>query len=145
MTKLLNDILKQPKELIGSLRYLLQSERERFKRAASILNQTKQIYLTGIGASWHAAMAAATFFNRAGHPAGLIEASELLHFSRLVPGSAMIIVSRSGRSVEVVNLIGKARSAGVKIVAITNTPGSPLALESDISVWVDGSFDHAVS
>jgi glutamine---fructose-6-phosphate transaminase (isomerizing) len=145
MTKLLNDILKQPQELIRAMRPLLEKERSRLDRAASVLNQAKHIYFTGIGASWHAAMAAGPFFHAAGRPVSLIEASELLRFSRLAPDSAVVIVSRSGRSVEIVNLLGKARSAGAKIVAITNAPDSPLALECDASVCVGLPFDHAVS
>jgi len=145
MTKLLNDILKQPQELIRAMRLLLEKERSRLNHAASVLNQAKHIYFTGIGASWHAAMAAGPFFHAAGRPVSLIEASELLRFSRLAPDSAIVIVSRSGRSVEIVNLLGKARSAGAKVVAITNTPDSPLALECDASVCVGLPFDHAVS
>src|SRR5262249_45852058 len=145
MTELLNDILKQPQELIRALRSLLEKERSPLGLATSVLSQTKSVYLTGIGASWHAAMAAASFFHAAGRPVSSIEASELLRFSSLAPDSAIVIVSRSGRSVEIVNLIGNARSAGAKIVAITNTPDSPLALECDALVCVDLPFDHAVS
>ncbi len=145
MTKLLNDILKQPQELIRAMRSLLGKERSRLDHAASLLNQAKHIYFTGIGASWHAAMAAGSFFQAEGRPVTLIEASELLRFSRLAPDSAVVIVSRSGRSVEIVNLLGKARSAGAKVVAITNAPDSPLALECDASVCVGLPFDHAVS
>jgi glutamine---fructose-6-phosphate transaminase (isomerizing) len=145
MTKLLNDILKQPQELIRALRSLLEKERSRLDQATFILDQAKHIYLTGIGASWHAAMAAASFFHTAGRPVSLIEASELLRFSLVAPGSAIVIVSRSGRSVEIVNLLGEARGAGAKVVAITNAPDSPLALECDASVCVGLPFDHAVS
>ncbi len=145
MTKLLNDILKQPNGLIRSLSALLDKDSASIGRAASLLNQAKHIYLTGIGASWHAAMAAGSFFHREGRPVSMIEASELLRFSRLAPDSAVVIVSRSGRSVEIVNLLGVARSAGAKIVAITNTADSPLAMECDASVRVGLPFDHAVS
>jgi glutamine---fructose-6-phosphate transaminase (isomerizing) len=145
MTKLLNDILKQPQELIGGLRSLLEKERSGLDQATFILGQAKSVYLTGIGASWHAAMAAASFFHAAGRPVTLIEASEMLRFSRVAPDSAIVIISRSGRSVEIVNLLGEARSAGAKIVAITNTPDSPLALESDATICAGIQFDHAVS
>src|SRR5262249_55023905 len=119
MTKLLNDILKQPQELIRALRSLLEKERSSLGQASSVLGQAKSVYFTGIGASWHAATAAASFYQAAGLPVSLIEASELLRFTRLAPDSAILIVSRSGRSVEIVNLLGKVRSAGARIVAIT--------------------------
>ncbi|HEY6401882.1 MAG TPA: SIS domain-containing protein, partial [Blastocatellia bacterium] len=141
----LNDIIKQPQELIGALRSLLGKERARLDQATFILNQAKSVYITGIGASWHAAVAAGSFFHAAGRPVSLIEASEILRFSRVAPDSAVVIVSRSGRSVEIVNLLGEARSAGAKIVAITNTPDSPLALESDAAICAGLPFDHAVS
>jgi DNA-binding MurR/RpiR family transcriptional regulator len=48
MTKFLKDILKQPKELIGSLHHLLGEERASLDRAASVLDQADHIYLTGI-------------------------------------------------------------------------------------------------
>jgi glucosamine--fructose-6-phosphate aminotransferase (isomerizing) len=145
MTKLLNDILKQPQGLIRALRSLLGEERSRLDQATFLLNQAKSVYVTGIGASWHAAMAAASFFHAAGRPVSLIEASEMLRFSSVAPDSAVIIVSRSGRSVEIVNLLGEARSAGAKIVAITNSPSSPLALECDACICINLPFDHAVS
>jgi glutamine---fructose-6-phosphate transaminase (isomerizing) len=151
MTKFLNDILKQPEELIGSLHHFLGEERASLDRAASVLDQADHIYLTGIGASWHAAIAGASFFHRSGSPIELIEASELLHFSELANGSAVVIISRSGRSVEIINLLDKARSngtigrKGTKIIAITNAADSPLARGSDALVCIDLSFDHAVS
>src|SRR5262245_4485859 len=145
MTNFLNDILKQPEELSRSLRFLLESENAHLEEATSILRQAPYVYLTGIGASWNAAIAGASFFHSAGYPIILIEASELLHFSNLAPGSALVIVSRSGRSIEIVNLVDKARKNGVRIVAITNSPESPLALQCDASICVDLAFDHAVS
>jgi glucosamine--fructose-6-phosphate aminotransferase (isomerizing) len=145
MTEFLNDIIKQPQELIGALRSLLGKERSRLDEAVFVLNQAKSVYLTGIGASWHAAMAAASFFHAAGRPVSLIEASEMLRFSRVAPDSAVVIISRSGRSVEIVNLLGEARNAGAKIVAITNTPDSPLALEAAATICAGLQFDHAIS
>jgi glutamine---fructose-6-phosphate transaminase (isomerizing) len=154
MTKFLEDILKQPQELIGSLHYLLGEGRASLDKAAFLLNQANHVYFTGIGASWHAAMAGASFLHRLGYPVELIEASELLHFYDLAPDSAIIIVSRSGRSIEIVNLLDKAKSneenggkgkSNTKIIAITNAPDSPLALESDALVCLDLTYDHAVS
>src|SRR5262245_50536312 len=110
MTKFLEDVLKQPQELIGSLHYLLGGGRASLDKAAFLLNQANHVYFTGIGASWHAAMAGASFLHRSGYPVELIEASELLHFYDFGPDSAVIIVSRSGRSIEIVNLLDKAKS-----------------------------------
>lgn len=148
MTKFLEDILKQPQDLIASLHYLLGAGRASLDKAAFILNQANHVYFTGIGASWHAAMAGASFFRRAGYPCEPVEASELLHFSEFAPDSAVIIVSRSGRSVEIVNLLAKAKSREenkAEIVAVTNAPESPLALACDALVCTDLSPDHAVS
>lgn len=145
MTKFLEDILRQPAELKRSLTRLLGDEKPRLELAASVINRALHIYITGIGASWNAAVAAASFFHAAGRFVSLIEAAELLHFSRLAPGSVIIVISRSGRSVEIVNLLSEAKSRKAKIVAITNTTDNPLARESDVTVSIDAAFDHSVS
>lgn len=145
MTKYLLDILNQPKELIESLNHLMGERKNQLEQAATIINRADHIYLSGIGASWNAALAASHFFQIAGRPVSLIEASELLHFSRLAPRSVVIIISRSGRSIEIVKLLQKASESGAKVIGITNTLDSPLFRSSVVKISVNASFDHTVS
>src|SRR5258708_8133740 len=73
------------------------------------------------------------------------DAAELLQFATIPPDSAMIVISRSGRSVEIVNLLTKVRNSGVTVIGITNSNDGPLAKEAQISIVVPIKMDHAIS
>jgi glutamine---fructose-6-phosphate transaminase (isomerizing) len=75
----------------------------------------------------------------------MLDAAELLQFATVPPESAIIVISRSGRSVEIVNLLAKVRNSGVTVIAITNSEDGPLAREAQISVVVPIKMDHAIS
>jgi glucosamine--fructose-6-phosphate aminotransferase (isomerizing) len=75
----------------------------------------------------------------------MLSSEELLHFAAIPPDSAIIVISRSGRSVEIVNLLAKVRNTGVTIIGITNSADGPLAKEAQISIVVPIEMDHAIS
>jgi len=83
--------------------------------------------------------------NQAGRPAHLVEASELLLFVELPADSAIIVISRSGRSIEVVQLVEKAKRSGVMVIGITNSPEGSLAKEAEFPIVVTIELDHAIS
>src|SRR5262249_19748256 len=101
-TYFLRDIVRQPKELRWTLEYLTGSGSTDVARAAAAIRGAQNVFLTGIGSSWHAALNVAPMLNQAGRPAHLVEASELLLSAELPADSAMIVISRSGRSIEIV-------------------------------------------
>ena len=76
------------------------------------MNEGSHVYITGIGSSWHAGMAVQSFFSACGRPASLLDASEMLHFTEVASNSVVIVLSRSGKSVEIVELAGKLPSRG---------------------------------
>lgn len=145
MTKLMQDILNQPQELTRCLEHTLGPGRGALDAAAELVRGAGPILITGIGSSWHAGMALETLFHQGRRPALLVDASELLHFGRIFPDSTLIILSRSGRSGEIVNLLPAAKAASAKIIAITNTPDSPLAQAADVTLELRAAFDHNVS
>ena len=144
-THCLKDILRQPAELRKCLDNLLGTGRPAFDRGAAILRDASEIYIAGIGASWSAGMAALAFFSHAGRAASLVDASELLHQATFRPGAAILLLSRSGKSVEVVTLLDRAAKAGAKVVGVTNAPDSPLGRRSDAALLLGIGFDHAIS
>lgn len=110
-----------------------------------MLQSADHIYVTGIGSSYCAALGAAAFFSRAAYPVFLQDAAELLHFGALPDRSAVIVISRSGQSVEIVNLLAKARECGTSVIALTNSESGPLAQRAQIPLVVPVDFDHAIS
>src|ERR1700751_244386 len=122
MTYFLRDILRQPKELRWTLEHLTGAGAESIAAAANAIGQAKHVYLTGIGSSWHAALNVAPMFQEAARPVDLVEASELLEFATFPAESAVIVISRSGRSIEIVRLAEKAIRADAALIGITNAP-----------------------
>ncbi len=145
MTELLKDISRQPDELSRLVTHAFGGGKATYERAVRLIDGADHLYITGIGSSWHAGMAIQTILHSGGRPACLLDASEFLHFNTIAPHSAVIVLSRSGKSVEIVNLLSKAKETGASIIGITNTPGSPLAEISDLVFNLETPFDHCVS
>ncbi len=144
-TRLFADILKQPAQLAASLSYMLGAGKPVLDEAAAVLRRAKSVLISGIGASWHAGMAMQAELLTAGFPAMLIDASELLHFAEVPEGTTVFLLSRSGKSTEIVQLVQKCRARSATIISITNQPDSPLAQGSDFVLNTSTEFDHAVS
>jgi glutamine---fructose-6-phosphate transaminase (isomerizing) len=144
-TRLFKDILKQPAQLAGSLAHMLGTGKRALDEAARTLRLPRPVIITGIGASWHAGMAMQAMLFARGLPALLIDASELLHFAEIPHGATVVMLSRSGKSTEIVRLIERCRARSATIISITNQPDSPLALGSDVVLNTSTEFDHAVS
>jgi len=144
-TRFLKDILRQPKELRWTLEHLTGSGAAAILKAAAAIHRARNVFLTGIGSSWHAALNVAPMFNEAARPVHLVEASELLLFAELPRDSAMIVISRSGRSIEIVQLAEKAKRSGVRVIGITNVAEGTLAQEADFAIVVPIALDHAIS
>ncbi len=145
MTHFLDDILRQPEELQRVIEYVCGSGQRSLQTAAIVVRQAHHVYLTGIGSSWHAALTVAPLCHQAARPVYTQDASELLHFATLPPDAALIVISRSGRSVEIVNLLEKARQSGATVVGITNSADGPLAHEAQVPIIVPTPRDHAIS
>ncbi len=135
MTRMMADILRQPAELRSCLARLRKSA------ASNALAGASDVYVVGIGASYHAAVAAASLFEGA----RAADASELLHQASFRPGTVLLLLSRSGKSAEVLGVLKHARRLGVRVVAVTNAPESPLGAGADVVIPLGVGFDHAVS
>jgi glutamine---fructose-6-phosphate transaminase (isomerizing) len=144
-TRFERDILRQPMELEATLNLLTGALQAQLRDAANLVRQSKQVFLTGIGASWHAAMGAGALFSQQGRPVYMVEAADLLHFASIPPGALVIALSRTGRSIEVVQLVSKIRNAGARLIGITNSPDCPLAKESTVALVLPIALDHAIS
>lgn len=148
MTQFLKDILRQPEELRRTLEHLMGSVGAgggALDAATAAIRGARHVYLTGIGSSWHAALNVSMLFHQHAYPVYLHDAAELLAFAAFPKDSAMIVISRSGKSTEIVQLVAKARKAGVKVIGITNAPEGTLAKEAHHSIVVPIQLDHAIS
>jgi glucosamine--fructose-6-phosphate aminotransferase (isomerizing) len=145
MTHFLQDILRQPDELQGVIELLQGEGRKALEMASGAVRAACHVYLTGIGASYNAALGAAHHFHSAGHPVYLLDAAELLHAASIPADSVLIVLSRSGRSVEIVKLLEKARTARATVIGITNFPEGALAQQANIPIVLPVKPDHGIS
>jgi glucosamine--fructose-6-phosphate aminotransferase (isomerizing) len=145
MTHFFEDIQRQPAALRKILSSAIGKNRDSYKRAASALSQHSALYIVGIGASWHAGMAIASHFHSRKRPAVLLDAAELLYNGDVAEDSCVLLLSRSGKSKEIVDLTRRFRKRNVTVVSITNDPQSPMALESDYVIDLQSAFDRNVS
>lgn len=145
MTRLLDDILRQPLELSRLLARLTGPQAGLVSEAAALIADARHVYITGIGSSWAASLGVATLFEMGGRPVTQIDASELLHFAVIAPDSVIVALSRSGRSIEITELLPGIKRRGAHLIAITNAMESPLARAADVCIPVETPYDHAVS
>jgi glucosamine--fructose-6-phosphate aminotransferase (isomerizing) len=144
-TRFLQDIVRQPAEMLRAIDYLTGPGQDALQEARALIRSTGHVIISGIGASWHAALRAGALFNLAQHPVFLQEAGELLHFTSIPRGAVIVAISRTGRSIEIVKLLAKAVASGASIIGITNCADSPLAKESAVAIVVPTELDHAIS
>jgi glutamine---fructose-6-phosphate transaminase (isomerizing) len=145
MTHFLQDILRQPLELQRTFDYLRGTGRDRLAEAAVAVRGARHVYLTGIGSSWHVALTTAPLFSMSSRPVYVQDASELLQFATIPSDSVIIVISRTGRSVEIVHLLAKARESGAVVIGVTNSEDGPLAREAQIPIVVAVKLDHGIS
>jgi glucosamine--fructose-6-phosphate aminotransferase (isomerizing) len=145
MTHFLRDILRQPKELRQTIDFFLGTGGLALEAAKNAILSARHVYLTGIGSSWHAALTAGPLFHDGSRPVHMLEAAELLEFATIPADSTIVVISRSGRSIEIVNLLAKVRDSGVTVIGITNSEDGQLTREAQISIVVPIELDHAIS
>ena len=145
VTYFLRDILRQPEELQRTLGHLSGAGRGSLDAAVAALRTARHVYLTGIGSSWHAGLNVSALFQLGAQPVYLVDAAELVQFAAIPAESVIIVISRSGRSVEIVQLLAKARESGATVIGITNAADEALAREAQIAIVVPVAMDHAIS
>jgi glucosamine--fructose-6-phosphate aminotransferase (isomerizing) len=143
--RLLRDIQSQPESLAGVLSHQLGGGNEPLVRAAALLRPAKRVVITGMGASMNASIPFQHRLCAAGIDATVVESGELLHYPRpLGHDTVVVVVSRSGESVEVAKLLPPLRGACATI-GVTNDPESPLARGVDHAVSVRSLPDGMVA
>lgn len=142
----LRDILDQPQALHDTLTAL-----DSPKSLRSIVSKLhrggfRTVVLTGMGSSFHALHPSNIDLINHGLMAMMVETAELVHYKNRLfdPATLIIAVSQSGQSAEMVRLleINHRKSA---VIAVTNTPDSPLAKCADVAILTKAGREFSVS
>jgi glucosamine--fructose-6-phosphate aminotransferase (isomerizing) len=139
----LQDLLAQPDAVRAALDGL--GEPPLAAAARRLCEPARPVILTGMGSSLYALHVLSARLNRSGRRSMMVETSELVSYApETLAGALLIVVSQSGRSAEIVRLMSP-RPAGCAILAVTNTPGSVLAENADLCLWMRAGQEYSVS
>jgi len=142
----LRDLLHQPQALENTLAALETSKP--LQDVAARLNKGKfqRVVLTGMGSSFHALHPLNLELISYGITAVMVETSELVHYSSRFfdPKTLIVAVSQSGQSAEMVRL-AQTNHKRCTVIAVTNTPDSPLAKHANAAVFTKAGSEFSVS
>ncbi len=142
---LAENILAQADSLSGVLEHQCGEGAASLAQAAALLQSGRRVVIAGMGASLFASLPLEYFLCAQGINAVAVEAGELLHYRRAgFRDSVMVVVSRSGESVEITRLLQE-RSGQSSIIGICNEPASTLARNADVNILVGSRDDEMVA
>ncbi len=131
---MLKEIMEQPK----AISRILEGPTDQIEELAYALNKAKNIIITACGTSRYAAILGRYAISRlTGKMAEVVMASELEYLTGgLTPADAVLCISQSGETADVVSAAKKAKACGTRIFSILNVPGSGLDRMSDLKLFM---------
>ncbi len=146
-TPLLQNILAQPAALRAVGKHHRGAGSDTLAASAALIGQGKRVVLCGMGASLFACIAFGYRLSARGLSVLTVDASELFYFldAQCDSQTVVVLVSRSGESVEVIKLLPSLRKRGAKVVGIVNVPESTLAKEADLAIEMASPPDELVA
>ncbi len=111
-------------------------------RAVDLLSQARKIEFYGLGASGSVAVDAQHKFFRLNVPvvAHVDTMMQRMSAATMQQGDVSVIISKTGRTISLIEVARLAREAGGTVIAIT-TPDSPLAEQSSLTLGVHSNED----
>ena len=146
-TPLLENILHQAEAVRIVAEHQLGEGRGGLLRTAKLLLSKKRILLSGMGASYFACTPFCYRLLQRGLEVTAVETSELLYFpsSCLDENTAVLLVSRSGESVEVTKVLPILKQQKSAIAGLVNVRDSTLSLEANETVVMNSPADQLVA
>jgi len=139
MTALLANIRNQPASLRRVAEFHLGEGWKDLQAAAAAIRDAGKVVFAGMGSSLFASIPAAYYLEAHGIQADVVEASEVFHFGLArARGAAVVLVSRSGETVEISKLLPAA-------IGLTNMRDSKLARESRYPIFLNSDSDRMVA
>jgi glucosamine--fructose-6-phosphate aminotransferase (isomerizing) len=120
---------------------------EAIVRAAKVIRSAEQVFLVSIGASYNASLPFTYRLAAAGRRVILEDAAEFLHYTHHAgsASSVYLLVSRSGKTIEIANALKLLKRRGRFTIGITNEASSPLAQESDLPLLLGSPRDDLIA
>jgi glucosamine--fructose-6-phosphate aminotransferase (isomerizing) len=148
MTPLFSNIAEQAESLRGVIAHAKADGAEALSQVAARVRGCRgRVVLTGMGASFFASFPAYHALESAGIHTLYVESSELLHSlpRSLSADDVAVLVSRSGNSVEVANLLPLIQASKVVSLGVTNVADSALGRGTTQSIVLESAADQMVA
>lgn len=145
-------------ELISLLKEKIIAESESLKVVADEVDQSYvdavkmilqckgRVIVTGLGKTGHVGEKIAASFSSLGVPSFFVHSCESLHgdMGMITKDDVVIMISNSGKSQEILNMLSPLKIIGAKTISISKDRSSPLAKGTDISILVNAGdeIDH---
>jgi len=116
---------------------LARSLDQRFSRAVDLILQAEgRVIVSGMGKSGHIANKVAATLASTGTPAQFVHPGEASHgdLGFITRKDAALLISNSGKTSELTDIIEFTRRAGIPLIAITSGAESALAQHSDVAL-----------
>lgn len=139
------DIEAQANSLRDVLKRQCGEGLEPLLEAVKLLRSGKRVLIIGIGASMFASISLEYGLCARGIDATVVEAAEFLHYRHeAFRNAVLIVVSRSGESVEIRRLLEMVKGRQ-PVIGISNEPESLLARTADVSLHIGSRTDEMVA
>ena len=125
--------------VLAVMHRLTESADDPFARAtALLLSCTGRVAVSGMGKSGHIARKIAATLASTGTPALFVHPAEAAHgdLGMVTQADAMIAISYSGQSDELMAILPVVKRMGAKLISMTGNPQSPLAKLADVHLNV---------
>lgn len=116
-----------------------------FAAAVELLLKCKgRVVITGMGKPWLIGQKISATLASTGTPSLALHAAEAFHgdLGRVCQDDIVVILSNSGETREIVQLLDPLKKIGAKIIAVTGNKTSALATAGDVVLWI-GDLDEA--
>lgn len=119
---------------IDALKKLLPRLDNNFEKIVhAILNCSGKVIVIGVGKSGHVGRKISSTFSSTGTSSYFLHPSEAMHgdLGVITSTDIIILISNSGQSSEIINLIPTIKKLGVKIISLVGNTNSTIAKQSD--------------
>jgi arabinose-5-phosphate isomerase len=121
----------------GALEALAGALDDRFATALGLLMAAKgRVIVSGMGKSGHIARKIAATFASTGTPAHFVHPAEASHgdLGMVAEGDVLIVLSNSGETTELADLLAHAKRFGIPMIAITSRDGSTVMRQATVGL-----------
>ena len=140
-----HDILREARRVLScearAIGQIILNEQDFVKAVFLLASARRMVFTTGVGKAGLVAQRVAATLTVTGTPATYLHPADALHgdLGRLVAGSVLVAVSRSGETNEVLDVVHYAGERDIEVLAITAGATSGLASLADVVLLHPGA------